>query len=529
MAGEKSNTNHEEAELSRLFLSPEIDLRRLVRVYETILSTTDDFAYIFDTQGRFLYANARLLKVWAKTLDQVIGKTCYELDYPTWHADMHTQEIKKIVRDKVAIRGEVPFTGASGISGVYDYIFKPVLDARGEVELIVGTTRDVTERKKTEQALSDSEARLLLFFKSNIIGHIFGDLDGNVNDANDEYLRIIGYSREELLAGEVRWDAITPPEHLVRDFEAIEKAKQTGFSDPYEKEYIRKDGSRIWVLVGFVLIDNRKTIAFILDISGQKQSQLELLDAQSKLKAYSERLESIVESRTAKLHETIAELEHFSYAIVHDLRAPLRAMEGYADMMEEELNREAISLSKEYIRRIKIAARRMDLLISDSLNYSQAARDELALEPVNLFELINGLIQTYPNLREEVLTVQLDQRLPVVLGNQAALTQCFSNLLGNAVKFAKNGQKANVRITSEPVESSPRFARIWVEDEGVGIPQIYQDRIFGLFQRATKEREGTGLGLAIVRKVVERMNGRVGVESVEGIGSRFWVELPIVP
>jgi PAS domain S-box-containing protein len=113
---------------------------------KTILATTDDFAYIFDPEGRFLYANAALLKVWAKTLDQVIGKTCHDLGYPTWHADMHMREIREIVQTRKPIRGEVPFTGDSGISGIYDYIFKPVLRDTGEVAIIVGTTRNITDR-----------------------------------------------------------------------------------------------------------------------------------------------------------------------------------------------------------------------------------------------------------------------------------------------------------------------------------------------------------------------------------------------
>jgi PAS domain S-box-containing protein len=132
----------------------------VAHIYETILGTTEDFAYIFDPSGRFLYANAPLLKVWAKTLDQVIGKTCYELGYPTWHADMHMREIEEIVRTKTQIRGEVPFTGGSGISGVYDYIFKPVLDASGEVEIIVGSTRDVTVRKQDEEKLKAAQLEL---------------------------------------------------------------------------------------------------------------------------------------------------------------------------------------------------------------------------------------------------------------------------------------------------------------------------------------------------------------------------------
>ncbi len=144
-------STHKQTELERNAVSAE--LRRLSNVHETILSNTDDFAYIFDRQGRFLYANRRLLTVWAKTLEQIVGKTCLELGYPDWHAAMHMREIEQVIATKQPIRGEVPFTGASGISGVYDYIFKPVLGANGEVEVIAGTTRDVSDRKRAEQEL----------------------------------------------------------------------------------------------------------------------------------------------------------------------------------------------------------------------------------------------------------------------------------------------------------------------------------------------------------------------------------------
>ena len=126
------------------------ELRRLAAIHETVLSATDDFAYIFDRDGRFLYANRRLLEVWARKLDDVVGRTCYQLGYPTWHADMHMREIAEVIATRQPIRGEVPFTGGSGISGIYDYIFAPVFGADGQVELIAGTTRDVTDRRRAE-------------------------------------------------------------------------------------------------------------------------------------------------------------------------------------------------------------------------------------------------------------------------------------------------------------------------------------------------------------------------------------------
>jgi signal transduction histidine kinase len=265
------------------------------------------------------------------------------------------------------------------------------------------------------------------------------------------------------------------------------------------------------------------------EVEERKRAERALRDAQAKLEAHAEDLERVVASRTGKLRETIAELEHFSYAIVHDLRAPLRAMQGFTELIEENCAACDQALAKDYLRRVKVASKRMDQLIADSLNYSKAVRLQLTLEPVDLFELLDGMLQTYPNLQPSEADIQVDSNLPNVLGNQAALTQCFSNLLDNAVKFAKPGAKPRVRIRAEALKpadpSRQSMVRLWVEDEGIGIPKQAQQRIFGLFQRASTDREGTGLGLAIVRKVVEQMGGRVGVESAEGQGSRFWVDL----
>ncbi|MHC1764648.1 MAG: ATP-binding protein [Verrucomicrobiia bacterium] len=238
------------------------------------------------------------------------------------------------------------------------------------------------------------------------------------------------------------------------------------------------------------------------------------------------------------LRQAISELEHFSFTIVHDLRGPLRAMQNFGAFIEEECARCQVPRTLDYLRRINDAAKRMDQLITDSLDYSKAARRELTLEPVQLSPLIDDLVRTYPNLQPDKADIQLAPDLPPVLGNKTALTQCFSNLLGNAVKFARSGTKPQIRVRADKpsrpavnssIRSPKEMVRVWVEDDGVGIPKLAQQRLFSMFQRANTEREGTGLGLAIVRKVVERMGGRVGLESEEGHGSRFWVELMAVP
>ncbi len=268
--------------------------------------------------------------------------------------------------------------------------------------------------------------------------------------------------------------------------------------------------------------------------------------------------EEAVHAANAKLREMVAELEHFSHSITHDMRAPLRAMHSFAGLMEEEWA-ESATFQMPLLRRIRVAAERMDALILDSLNYAKAVREDLPLEPVQLSKLLRELLDTYPNLHPDQAEIQISGKTPLVLGNRAGLTQCFSNLLENAVKFVRPGCKPHVRIWAElvgdaecgarneaagerpPVSANPHsdagqsairnpqspisWVRVWVEDNGIGISQNIQTRIFDMYQRGTNDYEGTGIGLAIVRKVVQRMHGRVGVNSEPGKGSQFWVEL----
>ena len=298
-------------------------------------------------------------------------------------------------------------------------------------------------------------------------------------------------------------------------------------------------------------------VAIVRDITEQKQMEEAL--AQSK-----QELEGLVAARTARLRETIHELESFSYSIVHDMRAPLRAMQSFAALAEQSCGGCARPDSMDYFRRIQTASTRLDMLITDALNYSKVLRQELRLAPVELGELLRGIVESYPNLQMPGVEIQIELEGLVVLGNEAALTQVFSNLLGNAVKFVAPGVKPRVRVRAEEVRlaeggeqsregaewqagvgaerpgpsarldsasHSPHAAgavvRVWVEDNGIGIPASGHQKIFDMFQRMHRQEEypGTGIGLTIVRKAMERMGGRAGVESELGKGSRFWIEL----
>ncbi len=240
------------------------------------------------------------------------------------------------------------------------------------------------------------------------------------------------------------------------------------------------------------------------------------------LRRHAEALEKLVGERTAKLRETISELEHFSYSLTHDMRAPLRAMHGFAGLVLRDCRESLNAQQCDYLHRIATAAERMDHLVTDALDYSKVVRQEFVLAPVDVAGLLRGIIESYPGFQPPQAEIRLDGAIPRVLGNEAALTQCFSNLLNNAVKFVEPGATPHIRIRAEAREE---WVRLWVEDNGIGIPRDFQPTIFDMFVRGSNAYEGTGIGLALVRKATERMGGKVGVESEPGQGSRFWLEL----
>lgn len=253
-----------------------------------------------------------------------------------------------------------------------------------------------------------------------------------------------------------------------------------------------------------------------------------------------------LESRTAKLQEMINELEHISYAIVHDMRAPLRAMRGFAELLENENEQLSPEERKLFLKNISEAALRLDYLIRDVLTYNRTVLRRTSLHPVDLDSLLRGILDSYPNFNSGKATFEIEGTLPTVIGNEALLTQCFSNLLDNSLKFVLPETRPHVRIWAEPLpagESPPpelsinradshknhltaeAFTRIWIEDNGIGIPEDVKPRLFRMFQRFTHDQNGTGIGLAIVHKVVEQMGGTIGLFSEPGKGTRFWVVL----
>jgi signal transduction histidine kinase len=239
-------------------------------------------------------------------------------------------------------------------------------------------------------------------------------------------------------------------------------------------------------------------------------------------------LEERVADRTRELQERNDDLEAFGYSISHDLRAPLRAMQGFSQIILEDYGDKLDDKGRQHASRIVAAAKRMDELIRDLLAYSRLSRTNLETAPVSLQNVVKeALSQLEAELQKTGAHVRVTEPLPAVRGHQSTLSQVVANLIGNGMKFMPPGRAPEIKVRAEARNG---HVRLWVEDNGIGIRPEHQQRIFNVFERlhGNEQYPGTGIGLAIVKKGMERMGGKVGVESVIETGSSFWIELPRV-
>jgi two-component system, sensor histidine kinase and response regulator len=236
----------------------------------------------------------------------------------------------------------------------------------------------------------------------------------------------------------------------------------------------------------------------------------------------------LIENLNEQLRYANEELEAFSYSVSHDLRSPLRTIQGYARALLEECGPQLAPSAAGYLARIEKAALRMDALMQDVLAYSRLTKADIQIGPVDLETLIDEIVRDSGGLKLSKAKVTLSRPLDPVLGHEACLTQCLSNLLENSAKFVPPDTAPEIKVRTETRNGR---VRIWVEDNGIGIDPAHHGRIFHMFGRVhpAKSYEGTGMGLTIVKRAVERMGGTLGVESSLGRGSRFWIELGARP
>ena len=279
---------------------------------------------------------------------------------------------------------------------------------------------------------------------------------------------------------------------------------------------------------------------------------LQLHAAQLQLREYAQGLEKKVSERTERLLGIIAELETFSYTLAHDLRAPIRALTGYCEVLVEDFSTAIPEDANRIISKLANSCQRLDVLTKDLLEFSKVSRQEVKLSAIDVEAVVSDVISMSSALPDGSIAVC--KPLYSVVANRTLLQQCLSNLLDNAVKFTKPGTLPKIVLSTELVttaesraqkmtpfnnplirsetvaleESPSRRVRIIVEDNGIGVPEEDQQKIFGIFDRGSAPAgyEGTGIGLAIVARAMQRMGGTCGVKSETGAGSRFWLEFP---
>jgi PAS domain S-box-containing protein len=388
--------------------------------------------------------------------------------------------------------------------------------------IIDGIIEDITDRKLAEQALQESESRFRRLFESNIIGIVVWKLDGTINDANEAYLQLLGYSREEMLAGKLNWMDITPPESHEIDQQIIKELEEFGVASPREKYYIHQAGHLVPVLVGCVFREGSQSdgLAFVLDLTERKQAEQEREQLLEREKAAREEAEAANRVK-----------DEFLAILSHELRSPLNPILGWSKMLtsyklNENKRNEALGVIE---RNAKLQAQ----LIEDLLDISHILRGKLHLNvaSVDLQSIILAALETI-RLAAEVKRIQLHtvfaQNVGLVLGDSTRLQQIFWNLLSNAVKFTPVNGQIEIRLKQVDQE-----AQVQITDTGQGINPEFLPYIFDYFRQedstTTRKFGGLGLGLAIVKHLVEMHGGTVWATSPgQDQGATFTVRLPLM-
>jgi PAS domain S-box-containing protein len=366
------------------------------------------------------------------------------------------------------------------------------------------------ERRRAEAASVEWQARMVRLVDSNLFAVRITDLDSRIVDANDAYLQLVGYSREEMLSGQLTTELMTPPEYRAADERAGQELLEAGRYQPFEKEYVRKDGTRVPVLVGGILIEGPppQTLGFVLDISERRRADAE---RQARLEA------------EAANHAKSIFLANMS----HEIRTPMNAILGMSQLaMQSGLN----DTQARYVHHVQSAAESLLAILNDILDLSKIEAGHLEMESVefDLDEVLDRLA-TVVGLKAEEKGVELVYALPPrlprrLVGDPMRLGQVLLNLASNAVKFTARGEVV-VSVTQAAREKNEVRLVFEVRDTGIGLSAEEIARLFRPFTQAdsstTRRFGGTGLGLVISRRLVQMMGGEITVDSEPGLGSRF--------
>jgi PAS domain S-box-containing protein len=482
---------------------------------DAILQSALDAIITIDSESRIVDFNPAAERIFGRSRDATLGLSLDQL-MPASSRDHHHRGIVGYLEtgDGPSLRQQFQTSAlrADGTAFPAELAIVPIPGS--QPALFTAFIRDITERQQAEQELRAAAERFRFTAESMPVKIFTATADGAVDYLNQQWMQFTGLGFEELHSRAAL--TVVHPEDLDETVKRWEHAVRTGKYFEIEHRFRDRHGAYFWHLSrAHAMHDSANRVVIWIGSSTNIDSQ----------KRAEERLEQTVEQRTAALRETNEQLESFVYTIAHDLRAPLRAVAGYSQLLSQD-HSAALDASAQYLlKRIQVSAEFMDRLILDLIAFGRTSRAQMELTSVDANRAWSiALAQHAGEARERRAKIETVGPLPHVRAHEATLGQVLANLLSNALKFIPAGEQPLVRFRAE---DRGKTARLWVEDNGIGIPPEHQERIFRVFERLNGSHyNGTGIGLSIVRKGVERMGGTVGVESSPGGGSRFWIEMP---
>lgn len=412
-----------------------------------------------------------------------------------------------------------------------EYQFGPVVDRDGKVDGAVVVGRDVTRRCESERALERSRGELRAIYDSAPVMMAVIDRSRRVLLANPCLTSYTGISEEDLLAGRACGvlgciNALDHPDGCGYGNRCADCSLRRAIQDTFEtgrthreverRMTVEKDGrpAQIVLVASTALVPSEDEPKLVLCLQDATARSL----AEEEVRRLNEELEERVLERTAELESTVRQIEAFSYSVSHDLRAPVRAIDGYAAMLERD---HAASLDDEARRLLAVVRKsthRMGALVDDLLRLSRLGRADMKVGPVDMEHLfLEAVAEVSPHEARSEVRVE---SLPEAMGDPALLRVVAVNLVSNALKFSARKERPEIVVGYGP---GPGGDSYFVRDNGAGFDPRYQDKLFGVFQRLHAESEfgGTGIGLALVKQIVERHGGKVFAEGRPGEGATF--------
>jgi PAS domain S-box-containing protein len=492
---------------------------RDLQQFRDTLDRTHDCVFMFDPETlRFIYANEGALQQVGYSADEL--RTMHPFDIKPEYPEPAFRRMIVPLRDgaRQTLNFETVHRHRDGHLIPVEVTLELVAPA-GATPRFVAVVRDISDRRKRDEALRASEQRYRELFETSPQVLWVYDLETLAFlDVNAAAERHYGYSREQFLS--MTLADIRPAEDVPTLREAVAHVPRE-FGSPGRWRHLRKDGSLIQVEIR----------SHPLQYAGRPAELVMVTDVTERLRQEAENrrlaatLEERVRERTRQLQEANAELESFSYSVSHDLKAPLRAIDGYTALLADQVLPGLTGDDRRLLTEVRANARRMGQLIDDLLRFSRVGRADLLedrVSPAEIFaELVERERQQAPERRIELHLGEL----PALRGDTSLLRQAFANLVSNAVKFTRPREVAQIEVTAQLRDGMVELA---VRDNGVGFDTRYQDKLFRVFERLhyPSEFEGTGVGLAMVKRIVERHGGSASAESELGTGTVVRISIP---